>query len=146
MNKHIHIGIVVIVCILLYTLAMRGTSYFNFKTSQCGKEGHFSHSSGGGLFSWEAIKINGKNRYLFIMFESYLDGTSDHYVMDVINLPTMNADTITVNGKQGILKINGNSISKPDTTAMATIKKAKQTFFDMLICNDDDNREGKGTQ
>ena len=114
--------------------------------NNCGKEGHFSHSSGGGVFTWEAIRLNGQNRYLFIMFESYIDGTSDHYVVDEIDLPTMYAQTITVNGKQGILNINGGSISKPDANAMVTITKAKDKFFKMLTCNDYNNRAGKGTQ
>ena len=137
--KNYQIIIIIVAVFLLY-------KYF----TQCGKEGHFSHSSGGGVFSWEAIKIGSnlpmQNRYLFVMFESYIDGTSDHYVVDIINLPTMDSDSITASGKPEILQINNNSISKPDAIAMVTIKNAKETFFNMLTCNDSDNRTGKGTQ
>ena len=116
----------------------------------CGKEGHFSHSSGGGVFSWEALRLRShedmQHPYIFMMFETYIDGTSDHYAVKVIDLPTMEADTITINGKQGVLKMDGNSISKPDATAMETIKSAQKTFFTMLTCNAPGNYTGQGTQ
>ena len=76
-------------------------------TSSCGMEGHFSHSSGGGKFSWNAVRLNNRtgmsSPYLFVMFETYIDGTSDHFVVDTINLPTMSADVITADGTPNVL-------------------------------------------
>ena len=104
----------------------------------CGKEGHFSHSDGGGKFSWTAIRLaNSKkmsNLYLFIMFETYADGTSDHYIVDIIDLPTMTANFITKDGKQHILKNGSSSVAFPDQSSKLIINNTIKVFFDMLHC------------
>lgn len=103
-------------------------------TKKCGKEGHFSHSSGGGKFSWSALRLNA-HKYLFIMFETYIDGTSDHYITGVIDIPTMTSDLITANGKPGILyNKNFTTVSVPDNKSIPIINKALKNFFDSLPC------------
>ena len=89
-------------------------------TTTCGMEGHFSHSSGGGKFSWNAVRLNNvaagmSSPYMFIMFETYIDGTSDHFVVDVINLPTMSADVITADGTPSVLQLDNVTVSAPDS-------------------------------
>ena len=107
-------------------------------TNDCGMEGHFSHSSGGGKFSWNAVHLNNhsemSNPYLFIMYETYKDGTSDHFIVDIIDLPTMSADVVTADGTLGVLKLNSVTVSAPDSVSMTTINKAKKEFFDLLPC------------
>jgi hypothetical protein len=107
-------------------------------TRTCGKEGHFSHSDGGGKFSWNAIRLSNRsgmsNPYLFIMFETYIDGTSDHFIVDIIDLPSMVSDFITVDGKLSVLNKNNVTVSVPDRESMIVIDRAKKTFFDMLPC------------
>ena len=94
-------------------------------TKKCGKEGHFSHSSGGGKFSWSALRLN-THKYLFIMFETYIDGTSDHYITGVIDLPTMTSDLITIDGKPGILNNkNFTTVSVPDNKSIPIINERK---------------------
>ena len=104
----------------------------------CGKESHFSHSDGGGIFSWNAIRLSNRrgmsNPYLFIMFETYTDGTSDHYIVDIIDLPMMTADFITKDGKLNILRNNGLSVGFPDKSSESIINNTIKVFFDMLPC------------
>jgi hypothetical protein len=104
----------------------------------CGSEGHFSHSDGGGKFSWNAIHLNNhkgmSNPYLFIMFETYKDGTSDHYIVDIIDLPTMTANFITADGKLSILRNNNLTVSAPDQASLLIIAAAQKSFFSMLPC------------
>ena len=118
-------------------------------TKKCGKEGHFSHSSGGGKFSWNAIRVKNSsnmiNPYLFTMFETYRDGTSDHYLVDTIDLPSMKVDVITADGIKGVLYGNNLSYGVPDTKSLKTIAKAQKKFFDMLPCYSG-SYSGKGTQ
>ena len=118
-------------------------------TKKCGKEGHFSHSSGGGTFSWNAIRMKNnntmKNPYLFTMFETYRDGTSDHYLLGTIDLPSMTADVITSDGSKGIFNDKSLSYGSPDTDSLKTIAKAQKKFFDMLPCYSG-SYSGKGTQ
>jgi len=118
-------------------------------TKKCGQEGHFSHSSGGGKFSWNAIRMKNnntmKNPYLFIMFETYRDGTSDHYLLGTIDLPSMTVDVITSDGSKGILYDKSLSYGSPDKESLKTIAKAQKKFFDMLPCYSG-SYSGKGTQ
>jgi|TARA_R110000823_G_scaffold28278_1_gene82471 hypothetical protein len=104
----------------------------------CGKEGHFSHSDGGGTFSWTAIRLNNhtgmSNPYLFTMYETYLDGTSDHYIGDIIDLPSMDSDFITSDGNLGVLNQKRVSVSSPDAATLSVINKSQKSFFNMLPC------------
>jgi hypothetical protein len=115
----------------------------------CGKEGHFSHSSGGGKFSWNAIRLSSlqglSSPYLFIMFEKYIDGTTDHYVVGTIDLPTMSAELITEHGEMGVLNKDNFTVSTPDPNALQIIHKAQKQFFDMLPCYSG-SYAGQGTQ
>jgi hypothetical protein len=118
-------------------------------TTTCGMEGHFSHSSGGGKFSWNAVRLNRRagmpSPYMFIMFETYIDGTSDHFVVDVIDLPTMSADVVTADGTPSVLQLDNVTVSAPDTASMPALNKAKKDFFDMLPCYSG-SYSGQGTQ
>ena len=152
MKKYTGIIIIVILLLLIFVLH-KNINLFSNKiettttattattattTRTCGKEGHFTHSSGGGKFSWNALRLYSykgmTHPYLFSMFETYKDGTSDHYNVGIIDLPTMSSELVTIDGKQGVLH-NGNfTINKPDYISLSIIEKAEKSFFDMLPC------------
>jgi hypothetical protein len=104
----------------------------------CGEEGHFSHSSGGGNFSWAALRLagpKGGNPYVFLMFERYKDGTADHFVVDTVELPpNVTALSLTADGSPGVLGLIGASV--PAQNAKAALSAAEGQFFDMLKCYD----------
>ena len=68
------------------------------------------------------------------MFETYIDGTSDHYIVDIINLPDMTSELITIDGKHGILHIDNLTVSVPNNKSKQIIEKEQKKFFDTLPC------------
>ena len=112
---------------------MKASCHHSSTTNSCGMEGHFSHSSGGGKFSWNAVRLNShagmKNPYLFMMFETYIDGTSDHFVVDIIDLPTMSADVVAPDGTLTAMQLSDVSVDAPDSASMPAINKAQKGFL-----------------
>ena len=147
-QKYLLMGLGIIILIQLIFILLIFIPY-NSKSVKCGKEGHFSHSSGGGIFSWNAVGLNNhkkmSNPYMFIMFETYIDGTSDHYIVDIIDLPNMKSNIVTVDGNPGVLQYDNLTISAPDKNSLKKIDKAQKKFFDMLPCYSG-SYLGKGTQ
>jgi len=146
MKKYTGIIIILILLLMIFVLH-KNIDLFSNKietitttrtTRTCGKEGHFSHSSGGGKFSWNALRLYSykgmSHPYLFSMFETYKDGTSDHYNIGIIDLPTMSSELVTIDGKPGVLHNDNFTINKPDYLSLPIIEKAEKTFFDMLPC------------
>lgn len=149
MNDSILVGLGIVAIGAILGVGYESQQTYPTTAHTCGKEGHFSHSDGGGIFSWTAMRLNNhtgmSNPYLFTMYETYRDGTSDHFIVDIIDLPTMEEDFITADGKIGVVNQNNVSVNSPDADALSVITKTQKSFFDTLSCYSG-SYEGRGIQ